>query len=97
MFSTSWDTNTCKCSRGSRLPASSFTKDEVCKIMEEKQDMIERLENLTAEFEKNLGNPGKLLHAFLIDNWKPRIEEIMTESKNEEHMENVRELGVIIR
>ncbi|KAF7913440.1 hypothetical protein BELL_0064g00110 [Botrytis elliptica] len=79
-------------------PANSFTKDEVYNIMEEEQGMIEQLESLTAEFEKNFAKSGKPLHAFLKDNWKSRMEEIMSESTlNEEYVKGVREIGVIMR
>ncbi|KAF7885201.1 hypothetical protein EAF00_011019 [Botryotinia globosa] len=91
-------THTCKCSQRICPPASSFTKDEVYNIMEEEQDMIEQLESLTAEFEKNFANCGKPLHAFLKDDWKSRMEEVTSESTlNEEYMKEVREIGVVMR
>ncbi|TGO84294.1 hypothetical protein BPOR_0523g00030 [Botrytis porri] len=91
-------THTCKCSQRICPPASSFTKDEVCNIMEEERDMIEQLESVTAELEKNFANSGKPLHAFLKDDWKPMMEEIMSESTSDEnYIKGVRELGVIMR
>ncbi|KAF7940543.1 uncharacterized protein EAE98_000670 [Botrytis deweyae] len=91
-------THMCNCSQRICPPANSFTKDEVYNIMEEEQGMIEQLESLTAEFEKNFAKSGKPLHAFLKDDWKSRMEEIMSESTlNEEYVKGVREIGVIMR
>ncbi|KAF7880345.1 uncharacterized protein EAF02_007191 [Botrytis sinoallii] len=91
-------THTCKCSQRICPPANSFTKDEVYNIMEEEQGMMEQLQSLTAEFEKNFAKSGKSLHSFLKDDWKSRMEEIMPESTlNEEYMKEVREIGVIMQ
>ncbi|KAF5875853.1 uncharacterized protein Bfra_002249 [Botrytis fragariae] len=62
--------------------------------MEEEQDMMEQLESLTAEFEKNFA----FLGSHYMHDSKPRIEEIMSEGTlDEDYINGVRELGVIMQ
>lgn len=76
-----------------------MSMDEIGEIQEEEYSLIQQLEDLVDEFEAKFHELGIPLIQFLVECWKPRMEEVLKVNSEQKEAEErrMRELGIIVR
>ncbi|KAL2813065.1 hypothetical protein BDW59DRAFT_167633 [Aspergillus cavernicola] len=71
--------------------------EEIEEVREEERSLIDQLEDLSAEFRQKYEELGLGIYGFLVDYWRPRMDEVLAAvAIDDEERTRVREIGVVL-